>query len=88
MNLVRLLNLRFLNELAATNDRNLKFAALADAFPLSKVVRGIAALSVGHAAAGCLCAATPCTTTLRAATLYTDLGLTHSILHSLVGTPD
>jgi hypothetical protein len=28
MNLVRLLNLRFLNELAATNDRNLKFAAL------------------------------------------------------------
>jgi hypothetical protein len=27
MNLVRLLNLRFLNELAATNDRNLKFAA-------------------------------------------------------------
>jgi hypothetical protein len=25
---VRLLNLRFLNELAATNDRNLKFAAL------------------------------------------------------------
>ena len=38
MNLVRLLNLRFLNELAATNDRNLKFAALgaaacpADAF--------------------------------------------------------
>src|SRR5258705_10422658 len=28
MNLVRLLNLRFLNELAATNGRNLKFAAL------------------------------------------------------------
>jgi len=28
MNLVWLLNLRFLNELAATNDRNLKFAAL------------------------------------------------------------
>src|SRR5258705_3823531 len=28
MNLVRLLNLRFLNELAATSDRNLKFAAL------------------------------------------------------------
>ena len=28
MNLVQLLNLRFLNELAATNDRNLKFAAL------------------------------------------------------------
>src|SRR5882724_6564090 len=28
LRLVRLLNLRFLNELAATNDRNLKFAAL------------------------------------------------------------
>ena len=32
MNLVRLLNLRFLNELAATNDRNLKFAALVRRF--------------------------------------------------------
>jgi hypothetical protein len=31
MNLVRLLNLRFLNERAATNDRNLKFAALVGA---------------------------------------------------------
>jgi hypothetical protein len=33
MNLVRLLNLRFLNELAATNDRNLKFAALVAVAP-------------------------------------------------------
>jgi hypothetical protein len=35
MNLVRLLNLRFLNELAATNDRNLKFAALVVSTPPS-----------------------------------------------------